>query len=171
MSRPGPTEYAPTLETYVALVPEEDVLAALEAQTAHAHSLLRGASEAEGGERHPPYTWSIKEVVGHLADTERIFAYRALRFARGDATPLPGFDEQTYVRAAGFDRVSLRDLVSEFEAVRQATLGLFRNLGGPDWSKGGVANGNPITVRALAYVIVGHARHHTAILRRRLGKS
>jgi phosphinothricin acetyltransferase len=168
MHRPSSTEYAPYYETYIALVPEDDILAALEAQLGETLAVVRGLPESRGGERHPPYTWSIKEVIGHLADTERVMGYRALRFARGDSTPLPGFDENAFARAAAFDRVPLKDLVGEFEAVRRSNLYLFRGLDEAAWSRRGEANSNAVTVRALAYIIAGHARHHTAILRRRL---
>jgi hypothetical protein len=168
MHRPGPTEYAPAFAGYVALVPEEEVLAALETQLDDLLTLLRTVPEEQASVRHPPYTWSIKEVVGHVTDAERIFAGRALRFARSDPAPLPGFDENDYVRGARFDRLPLGDLVSEFEAVRRANLWLFRNLPDAVWSRTGEANGNVVSVRALAYIIAGHARHHTAILRQRL---
>jgi hypothetical protein len=168
MNRPGPTEYAPFYAAYVALVLEEDVVPALEDQLDDLLTLLRGVREEQASVRHPPYTWSIKEVVGHVTDAERIFAARALRFARGDSTPLPGFDENAYVRGAGFDRLLLEDLVSEFESVRRANLCFFRNLPDAAWSRTGEANGNVVSVRALAYIIAGHARHHTAILRKRL---
>ena len=169
MDRPGPDEYAPFYAGYVALVPEADVVAALAAQLEEALAILGPAPEAAGGVRHPPYTWTVKEVVGHLTDAERVFGYRALRFARGDATPLPGFDEGAYARAGEFDRVPLADLVAEFAAVRRAHLALFRHLPAAAWGRGGAANGSPVTVRALARIMAGHARHHTAILARRLG--
>jgi hypothetical protein len=171
MHRPSPTEYAPYYGKYVALVPEDDILAALEAQLAELLALLRAVPEEEGNVRHPPYTWSVKEVVGHLTDGERIFGYRALRFARGDTTPLPGFDENEYARVAGFDNSPLADLVLEFEAVRRSHLWLFRNLPEAAWARVGEANGSAVSVRALAYIIAGHGRHHTAILRRRLSAS
>jgi DinB superfamily len=167
--RPEPTEYAPYYAKYLDLVPEDDILPALEAQLAETLAVLRAAPEGQGDVRHPPYTWTVKEVVGHITDTERVMGYRALRFARGDQTPLPGFDEQIYVPAGQFDRVPLRDLAAEFEAVRRSHLPLFRHLPAAAWARGGKANDNPVTVRALAYIIVGHARHHTAILRKRLG--
>lgn len=171
MPRPASNEYAPDFGRYIQLVPEEDVLAALETQLAETVGLLRPVPESVGNQRQPPYTWSIKEVVGHLTDTERILAYRALRFGRGDTTPLPGFDQNPYVPAAEFDRLALGQLVSEFETVRRSHLYLFRVLPGAAWSRGGEANGHYITVRALAYTIVGHGRHHTAILHRRLAQA
>jgi uncharacterized protein (TIGR03083 family) len=171
MPRPSPTEYATYYGQYVELVPEDDVLAALQAQLDDLLALLRAVPEDQGNVRHPPYTWSVKEVVGHLTDTERVFGYRALRFARGDATPLPGFDENAYARAAESDRRPLANLVAEFETVRRSHLALFRNLPDVAWSRRGLANDNAVSVRALAYIIVGHARHHTAILRRRLSRA
>ncbi|HJZ89298.1 MAG TPA: DinB family protein [Gemmataceae bacterium] len=168
MRRPQPTEYAPFYETYVKLVPETDIVAALETQLADMLGVLRAVPEAQATVRHPPYTWSIKEVVGHLADTERVMGYRALRFARGDTTPLPGFDENEYAKVANFDRLSLPALVGELEIVRRSHVSLFRNLPVEAWDRGGEANANRVTVRALAYILVGHGRHHTAILRKRL---
>ena len=168
MHRPAPTEYAPYYARYIDLVPEADPIAALEAQLGETLAVLRPAPEAQGSVRHPPYTWTVKEVVGHVTDTERIFGYRALRFARGDTTPLPGFDEGAYAPAGEFDRVPLAGLVGEFETVRRSHVALFRHLPAAAWDRGGEANGVPVTVRALAYMMAGHARHHTAILRKRL---
>ena len=168
MHRPAPTEYAPYYARYIDLVPEADPIAALEAQLGETLAVLRPAPEAQGSVRHPPYTWTVKEVVGHVTDTERIFGYRALRFARGDTTPLPGFDEGAYAPAGEFDRVALAGLVGEFETVRRSHVALFRHLPAAAWDRGGEANGVPVTVRALAYMMAGHARHHAAILRKRL---
>jgi hypothetical protein len=168
MHRPAPSEYAPYYGKYISLVQEDDVLAALEAQLGELLPLLRAVPEGRAGDRHPPYTWSIKEVVGHLTDCERVFGYRALRFARGDATPLPGFDENAYARAAEFDRVPLTALVAEFEALRRSHVGMFRNLPDEAWSRAGEANDSAVSVRAIASILVGHARHHETILRRRL---
>jgi hypothetical protein len=156
---------------YVALVPEDDVLLAMRSSLAEGLTFLAGVPESEACRRHPPYTWSVKEVVGHITDSERIFGYRALRFARNDSTPLPGFDENAYVPAAGFDRQPLCDLVGEFEAVRRSHLALFGHLTDVAWTRSGTANGNGVSVRALAFIIVGHQRHHVAILRRRLSQA
>jgi hypothetical protein len=151
-------------------VPEDDILPVLEAQLEDVLALLRGVSEEQANTRHPPYTWSIKEVVGHLTDSERVFGYRALRFARGDATPLPGFDENSFARSAGSDAWPVAELLAELEAVRRSHLWLFRHQDAAAWRRGGQANGSPVTVRALAYIMAGHFRHHLAILRRRLGR-
>jgi hypothetical protein len=170
MPRPAPDEYAPFYAGYVALVPEDDLLPLLAAGREATARLLAGVPEAEGDARHAPYTWSVKEVVGHLIDAERVFGYRALRFARGDATALPGFDEGAYVAAAGFDRLPLADLAAEFAALRRSHEHFFAGLSAEAWGRRGVANGSPVTVRALAAILVGHERHHTAILARRLGR-
>lgn len=171
MHRPQATEYAPYYSKYIELVPESDVLAALKMQLDETLSLLRGVPEKVGGVRHAPYTWSVKQVIGHLTDCERIFGYRALRFARGDGTPLPGFEENDYANTGEFDRIPLNELVSEFESVRRSNISLFEHLPEAAWSRGGEANEKKITVRALAYIMVGHGRHHVGILRQRLGKA
>ena len=170
MHRPASSEYAPENASYVDLVPEEDIITTLEQQLAEVLALLGPVAEDVGNVRHAPYTWSVKEVVGHLIDCERIFGCRALRFARGDATPLPGFDENVHARAAESDRCRLCDLVAEFEAVRRSHLWLLRHLPEAAWTRSGEANGNPVSVCALAYIMAGHVRHHLAILHRRLAR-
>ena len=163
--RPGADEYAPYYGQYVSVVPGDDVMAVLERQ--EVARLLAGLGEPKGGHRYAPGKWSVKEIVGHLADTERIMAYRALRIARGDETPLPGFEQDDYVRAAGFDERSLEELLDEFEAVRRATVTLFRSLASMTHGRRGTANGVPVSVRALAYIIAGHERHHAKVLETR----
>jgi hypothetical protein len=169
-SRPDPSEYAPSFETYIALVPAGDILAHLEQQIDDSLTLLHGVSESNAETRHAPYTWSVKEVVGHLIDSERIFGIRALHFARQDRAELPGFDENRYVQCAGFDARTLASLAQEFELVRRSHLFFFRGLDGEAWLRRGVANGHSVTVRALAYIIAGHERHHVTILRQRLSR-
>jgi hypothetical protein len=170
MSRPEPTEHAPYWDRYIALVPEGDIVTTLANQLAETLPFLRGITEAQGNTRHAPYTWSVKEVVGHVTDTERIFGYRALRFARNDQTPLPSFEENDYVRNANFDACSLKGLVDEFEALRRSHVAFFGNLSDEAWGRTGLANNSAISVLALAYNIAGHERHHLAILRKRLGR-
>jgi hypothetical protein len=167
--RPDAAEYAPYYGGYVALVEGDDALAAMRAQEADLVAFLRAVPEAVGDVRHAPYTWSVKEVVGHITDAERIFSCRALRFGRADATPLPGFDENGYVRGGEFDRCALQDLVAGFEAARRSSVMLFQTLPDAAWLRVGEANGNLVSVRALAYILIGHAQHHGAILRKRLG--
>ncbi len=162
--RPAPGDYAPYAEQYVLLVTGDDILATLTAQLKQTTTLFSGRSERDGNFRYAPDKWSVKEVVGHVADTERIFAYRALRIARGDLTPLEGFEQEDYVRGARFGARKLADLVEEYADVRQASLALFRSLGEEAWLRRGVASGNPVTVLALAYLIAGHELHHRKIL-------
>ena len=164
---PEASEYAAYYGGYVGLVPEEDVLAALEAQAGETAALLRAVLEARADFRYAPGKWSLKEVVGHVADTERVFAYRALRFARNDPTPLPGFEENDYVRFAGAGAHRLEELAAELEEVRRATLRLFRHLPEEAWTRRGVASGSEMSVRAIARIVVGHERHHLRIVRER----
>jgi uncharacterized damage-inducible protein DinB len=165
--RPAPSEYVPYYETYISKVPKGDVLKVLEDQRRETQQLLAGLSDAKALHRYAPEKWSIKQVVGHLMDTERVFCYRALAFGRADANPLPGFDEQAWAPAGRFDARALKDLAAELDAVRQATIALFSGLDDEALTRRGVANNNPITVRALAWIIAGHERHHVAILRER----
>ncbi len=167
INRPETDEYLPHYETYVSLVPQDDILRTLEQQLNTTLSLLRSISEAGADARYAPGKWSIKEVVGHVIDAERIFAYRALRFARNDQTPLPGFEQDDYVRHAAFGASKLSDLASEFEHVRWASLYLFRNFDAAVWQRRGVASGATVSVRALAYIIAGHELHHVGILKTR----
>ena len=169
ISRPGSDEYAPHYGPYVALVPSEDLLTVLTDQAQATQRLLAGVSEERALYRYAPGKWSVKEVVGHVSDAERIFAYRALRFARGDRTPLPGFDEEAYAPAGRFDARPLGDLAAELDSVRKATVALFSGLDAEALVRRGPANNNEVSVRALAYVIAGHERHHMAILRERYG--
>jgi hypothetical protein len=166
--RPGQGEYAPAFAGYVGrIADDEDILTVLATQLDHVLALLGGVAEAWGDYRYAPGKWSLKEIIGHLCDTERVFAYRALRIGRGDATPLPSFDDQSYVTALGAEDRTLADLVSEWGDVRRATLSLFRHLPAEAWKRLGKASDQPISVRALAYIIAGHARHHVQVLEER----
>jgi hypothetical protein len=167
--RPEPDEIPAHFAGYIARVTETDPVTVCAAQIEETTALLRGLSETDALYRYAPGKWSIKEVVGHLADTERIMAYRALRIARGDQTPLPGFDENTYVPPAKFDGRPLADLIGEFRTVRAATLALLRTFDAEAWLRRGIASGKPISVRALGFVIPGHERHHVEVLRTRYG--
>jgi len=167
ITRPGADEYAPYYGTYIGKVPDGDLRAMLASQIAETLELIRSIAESRGGYRYAPDKWSIKEVLGHLADSERIFSYRALRIGRGDTTPLPGFEQDDYVKSGGFDARTLRDLADELAAVRQATLHLFAHLDPKALERRGTASGKPVSVRALAYIIAGHERHHVGILKSR----
>lgn len=165
---PAADEHTPYYGKYVALV-GPDALAALEAQARTTAALLAATPEALGDHRYAEGKWSVKEVVGHLADVERVFAYRALRIARADTTELPGFDENTYVPAGRFGRRTLADLAAEFATVRAATLALVRTFDDEALARRGSANRSPVSVRALVAIIAGHELHHVALLRERYG--
>src|SRR5262245_10187520 len=167
MTRPQASEYGAYYETYIRLVPEEDVLAALAQQNEVTLATLREVSEQASLQRYAPGKWSLRELVGHLTDAERIFSYRGLRFARNDRTELPGFDQDPYVAAAGFDRIPWPELLEQFRLGRQANILLFRGLAEEAWMRSGVASQKEMSVRAVAYTIVGHERHHLKVVRER----
>lgn len=169
VGRPEPDEIPSHYIGYIKRVTESDPVIVMASQIEETTTLLRGVSEDAAMHRYARGKWSVKEVVGHLADVERIMAYRALRIARGDATPLPGFDENAYVPVAKFDSRSLADLVGELRTARASTLALMRTLDADAWRRRGTASGKPVSVRALAYMIPGHERHHVEILRTRYG--
>ena len=165
IARPEPGEYAPYYDRYISLIPGTEILATLESQRRQMMLLLSGRDEADGDFRYAPDKWSAKQVLGHVCDTERIFAYRALRIARGDQTPMEGFEQDDWVRDGLFERRSLADLTEEFRSVRAATFSLFQNFSDEVWMRTGTANNNTVSVRALAYIIAGHELHHRRILR------
>lgn len=166
-ARPASTEYAPYYGTYVSLVTTDDILGALDSQRLQTSQLLAARSERDGNFRYAPGKWSVKEVVGHMSDAERIFSYRALRIARGDATPLASFDQDTYIRGGNFADRTLADLSQELSLVRAATIALFGSLSDDAWPRRGMASEKEVTVRALAYIIAGHELHHRNILAER----
>lgn len=168
VGHPEATEYAAFYGGYVQLVTEEPVVA-LESQGRKTQVLLAGLTDAQAGHRYAEGKWTVRDVAGHLVDVERVLSYRALRIARGDATALHGFDENAYADVAGADRRPIGELAAELAAVRNATLALFRGFDAAAWRRRGIANGNPVSVRALAYIIAGHERHHSEILRTRYG--
>jgi len=165
--RPQAGEYGSSFQEYIDLAPEEDVVAALEAQSEETAALLGGLSEEQASQRYAPDKWSIKQIVGHVTDGERIFAYRALSIARGETTPLPGFDQDPYVANSGADDRSISDLAAELATVRRANVMMFRALSEEAWRRIGTASDHPISVRAIAFGILGHERHHVRILRER----
>ena len=169
VGRPEPDEIPAHYVGYIKRVPETDPVMVCASQIEETAALLRGLSEADALYRYARGKWSIKEVVGHLADTERIMSYRALRIARGDVTPLPSFDENAYVPVANFDNRSLADLVGELRTVRAATLALLRTFDAEAWGRRGTASGKPVSVRALGFMIPGHERHHVEVLTTRYG--
>lgn len=167
VSVPEAHEYAPYFGRYISQVEGTDLFAALRTGMAKTQQLLGGLSEAQGLYRYAEGKWSIHEVIGHLIDAERIFAYRALRYARGDEAELHSFDENAFVENARFDAVRLADLAREFSLVREANLYLFRQWNEEEWSRTGVANGKRMSVRALGWTIAGHEVHHRKIIENR----
>ncbi len=167
--RPEAHEYASYYAGYVAEVADSNPLGAMAAQLESTGAMLDAVDEVAAGHRYAPDKWSVRQMVGHLGDTERIMAYRALRIARGDATPLPGFEQDDYVAAAGADARTLVDLVREWRDVRRATITLVASFDEAALARRGTASGGPMSVRALAYIIPGHEAHHVQMLRSRYG--
>ena len=167
IARPEPAEYAEFYRNYIAKVPDGSLLEILAKQPGNYRQLLTGVSDADAAAPTAPGKWSIKQILGHLSDTERVISYRVLRFARGDEKELQGFEQDDYVRTAGSNARSLDDLLAELENVRKATLALLNSLPEGTEMRRGVANGNAVTVRALAYIIAGHAQHHYELLKSR----
>ena len=165
--RPQASEYAPYFEKYVALVPDGEIVETLEAQLKETKLLLRTLREEGAAFRYAAGKWSVKEVLGHISDQERVFAYRLLRIARGDQTPLAGFDQDEYVKMGNFSTRPLAELLEEFTAVRRATITLVQSLDEAAWPRRGVANQKEISARALAFLIAGHELHHRAVLQER----
>jgi len=164
ISRPEPGEYAPYYERYISLIGGSDILSTLDSQRRQMLLLLSGRDESDGDFRYAPNKWSAKEVLGHVCDAERIFAYRALRIGRSDPTPMEGFEQDDYIRNGPFANRPLANLIEDYIAVRRATLTLLRNLDEAAWTRRGIANKNEVSVRAIAYLIAGHELHHRRIL-------
>ncbi|HEX7599124.1 MAG TPA: DinB family protein [Polyangia bacterium] len=169
VSRPAPNEYAPYFSRYISLIAEPDFAAMLGRQPAELRALLGKLSPEQAGFRYAPEKWSIRQVVGHVIDAERVFAYRALAIARGEAASLPSFDENSYAKQAGHDGYPLGELLDEFAQVRQSNLSLFQHMSQEDWERVGTVNQNRVSTRGLAYLLVGHAQHHAGILKERYG--
>jgi len=165
--RPLASEYPPPFETYISKVPEDDILAVFAGQSEELDALVAKVPAGSEGFRYADGKWSIRELVGHVVDTERIMAYRALCIARGEQQDLPSFDENLYVEGANFEDRTLADLLEEFHLVRSANLHLFRHLAPESFLLQGTANHRQISVRALAFMMAGHVRHHLAILEER----
>lgn len=165
--RPDASEFNRYYQKYVDLVPRGNLLEIMVQQGMGFSTFLSSVPEERASFRYEPTKWSVAQVAGHVNDAERIFTYRALCFSRGEKAHLPSFDADLYAQASASEHSSLADIAAEFEAIRRATLALFSNMTESTWTKSGVASGNPITVRALAYVAVGHCFHHAAILKER----
>ncbi len=164
IDRPAAGEYAPYFDRYVARVPEADALPVLERQRTELRAAFSGVPETTGGFRYAPGKWTVRELLGHVIDTERIFAYRALCIARGETQPLPGFDQDPYVANAGHDRWTLAELLDDFDAVRRASVAMLAHLDEAAVRRVGTSSGHATSVRAIAYIMAGHLRHHLGVL-------
>ena len=164
-TRPTPEECSPYYFSYIQLVPDGDIVHTLENQHTDIHDLLKRTSETQASARPAPSEWSIKEVVAHLSDAERLFSFRALWFARGEESPLPGMEPNPWVAITDSNARALRDLLTDFDYVRAASLALFANLDEAAWERQGTASGKIMSVRALAWIVAGHERHHNRSLR------
>jgi hypothetical protein len=165
--KPGAGEHAPFYAGYIAEAPAGDLVATLERQGREFAAFIRGIPEAKGSHRYAPAKWTIKDVVLHVCDAERVFSYRLMRFARNDATSVPGFDENTYAANGGADMQSLAHLADQFEALRRSTALLLAPMRDEQVMRGGSASGHHITARALAWILPGHVAHHEKVLRER----
>jgi uncharacterized damage-inducible protein DinB len=169
LTRPDSTEYAPYYNQYIARVPDGDLFAFLSDQMANYREAMGRTSEEAAARPRREGEWTIKDVIGHVCDGERVFGYRALRFSRGDNKELAGWDQDEYAREAHANSRTLGDLLSEFEHLRRANIVMFRSMTDEATSRTGVANANRVSVRALAYILAGHAEHHLVQLKERFG--
>ena len=167
LTRPLPGEYAEGLAPYIAGAPDGDLLVLLKDQLGEVTSLYRGLSEQQSAYRYAPGKWSLKDLLQHLSDAERIFAYRCLRIGRGDTTPLPGWEEDDYALAAKADTRATADLLADFQAARLASLELFRGLSDEAWARQGTSNGRNLTARCVPFICLGHTAHHLTVIRER----
>jgi len=165
--RPQKGDYAEYFEKYVALVPGGDFLELLKEQKKDLLGLLSPLTDEQGDFRYAPEKWSIKEVIGHINDAERIFSYRLLRIARGDQTPLPSFEQDSYIKTGNFGARTLKDLLEEFSLIRESTIALVLSMDDAAWLRRGVASQREITATAMAFIIAGHVRHHRNLLEER----
>lgn len=169
MHRPATTEYAPFYARYIDRVPEGDIVAQLRETGASLNATFASIDEARGEYRYADGKWSIRVMLGHLIDAERIFVYRALRIARGDSTPLPGFEQDDYAAASNSDARQVADMRNELRALRESTIHFFASLPADAWARAGVVSGNNLSVRAIAHIVAGHTRHHLDVLAEKYG--
>lgn len=167
--RPEPSEYRPYFDTYISLIPGDRVVPVLMQQLEPFLERFGSLTEEQGGFRYAPDKWSVREVIGHLIDTERVFGYRALWIARGETMPLPPFEQDGFVRTAGHDKVPIVELVDEFCALRESHLLMFNHLPREAWTRIGTVSGHPLSTRAVAFIMAGHVIHHMGLLQERYG--
>lgn len=170
-SRPANNEYAQYYERYISLVPDDDILTVFETQITYLERLAGAVTSDKEQYRYAPDKWSIREVIGHLIDGERVFGYRAFCISRGEAASLPKFDENAYIVESHYHRRTLSDLLAEFALLRKSNLVLFSKMTESDWKQMGTANNNPVSVLAIAFIMAGHFQHHLKVLRQTYGLS
>lgn len=166
-TKPETSEYAPFYSVYIDAIAQQSVIRVLESQPTELQDIFTGINDSDGTYAYADGKWTIKQLLGHIIDCERIFAYRVLRISRGDETPIEGFEQDAYIANAYANERSFADLLEEFKLIRRANLILFYNLRDEDWLRMGTASNSRVSVRALAYIMAGHVRHHTKILRER----
>ncbi len=167
IGRPQPNEAASYYYTYIDRVTSDDIVSVLARQLDETVAFLTTISEEQSLQRYAPEKWSMRELLGHVNDGERVFMYRAMWFARGFQDPLPSFDQEIGFKAADSDNVSWSSHIDEFHAIRSSTVAFFRNLPADAWLRSGVASDSPVSVRAIAYIVAGHLSHHVGVLRER----
>lgn len=167
--RPSEKEYAPFYAGYVERVPETDIVQVLRGQIPELERVVRGIRPERESFRYSPGKWSVRELFGHLTDAERVFGYRAFCISRGDQASLPGFDEKAYIAESDYDRRPLAELAADWTTARQSNLRFLESLDETAWRRSGTANGSPVSVRALGFIMAGHVRHHRGILAERYG--
>ena len=165
--RPKPDEYPKFYSGYIQLVPDTDILTYLNEQINKLKSLSDSWKDKDTGYRYAPGKWSVKQIIGHVCDTERVFAYRAMCFSRNERASLPGFDQDEYVAESNFDAVPFDDLVDELISLRESNLRMFDNFNDEVWSKSGIANEKEMTIRSILYILAGHLEHHLNIIQER----
>ena len=167
MKRPEKGDYPEYFETYFQNIKDENPIELMVSQKKELLNLLSTTNENEANYSYTDGKWSIKEVLGHLIDSERVFCYRAVAIARGETQPLPGFEQDDYVNGGNFNSRELTDLIDEYQKIRDASIPLFKSFDETDYNKRGIANNNPLTVRAVLFLIPGHEKHHINILKER----
>ena len=169
ITRPEKSEYAPYYDTYVSKVPKGDILQMLRDQMDSTLWMLENLDESKGDYRYAEGKWTVKEVLGHVVDSERLFAYRACCIGRGDKTPLPGYEQDDYVLTGGFNARPIKHLMTEYQGIRTATIAMLEGFPEEAWTRSGTASGNPFTAKALVWIIAGHELHHLIVFKEKYG--
>ncbi len=168
IARPESHEYGDYYQGYIDQITETDIIDTLEQQVASVRKVLGSCTDQQASILHEPYTWTLKQAVGHCIDVERVFGYRALRFASNDSTPLPGFDQDAFVAVSRYNEIAMPDLLGELEQLRNSNVSMLKRLDESMLTSIGTASDTPMSVRAIAFILAGHVRHHLKIAEQRL---